>query len=417
MPLQPAMPPESLSVSEVVAAAASSLEAEFGDVEVEGEISNLVLPASGHGYFTLKDDSAQLRSVAWRSTLSRIAFRPENGQLVRVRGGLTVYPPRGDLQLVVRSMRLAGEGALQQAYEALRRRLEAEGLFDEARKRPLPRYPSRVGIVTSGTGAVLHDLVSVIGRRFPLTAVTLAPVRVQGDAAAEEIASAIRAFNLLPPGDPRRPDVLVVGRGGGSLEDLWAFNDERLARVIHASGIPVVSAVGHETDFTIADFVADRRAATPSMAAELVVPDRAELAAGLRGVHRRLLGAVTTRIRRGRDRLDRLVRSAVMTVPERRLRIAAQRLDSAVERTHRAAAAHLRAARARRDALSDRLRALDPMRPLAIGFALVHRDGHPVASANMLRSGDSVAVRFRDGTADMEVTGTRPGPDSPAPET
>jgi exodeoxyribonuclease VII large subunit len=417
MSMEPAIAAEPLSVSEVVEAAASSLEAEFGDVDVEGEISNLALPASGHGYFTLKDASAQLRAVAWRSTLSRLAFRPENGQLVRVRGGLTVYTPRGDLQLVVRSMRLAGEGALQQAYEALRRRLEAEGLFDEARKRPLPRYPSCVGIVTSGSGAVLHDLVSVIGRRFPLTTVVVAPVRVQGDGASGEIAAAIRSFNLLPSGDPRRPDVLVVGRGGGSLEDLWAFNDERLARVIHASGIPVVSAVGHETDFTIADFVADRRAATPSMAAELVVPDRAELAAGLRGVHRRLLGAVTTRIRRGRDRLDRLVRSAVMTVPERRLRIAAQRLDSAADRTHRAAAAQVRAARARRDALADRLRALDPMRPLATGFALVERDGHPVPNVGMLRTGDPVVVRFRDGTADMEVTGTRPGSTLPAPET
>lgn len=410
-------PEETLSVSEVVEAVASSLQADFPDVEVEGEISNLALPGSGHAYFTLKDNAAQLRCVAWRSTVGRVSFRPENGQLVRARGGLTVYPPRGDMQLVVRALRLAGEGALQQAFEELKRRLQAEGLFDPARKRRPPRFPRIVGIVTSGTGAVLHDLVSVIGRRFPLIRVVVAPVRVQGDGAASEIAAAVRAFNRLPTGHPQRPDVLVVGRGGGSLEDLWAFNDEHLARVIHASGIPVVSAVGHETDFVITDYVADVRAATPSMAAELVAPDGDELGASLLAYRRRLAGSAVIGVRRRAERVRTLLRSIVMAGPERRLRVSVQRLDAVLLRVHRAASVQHRAARSRHGALNDRLRALDPARPLRSGFALVYRRQNPALDVRQLKPGDEVTVRFRDGSADMEVQRINPESDEVQTET
>jgi len=238
------------------------LEGSFPSVRVEGEISNFRVPSSGHFYFTLKDDASQIRVVMFRSRNQSLPFAPEDGMQVRVRAGLTVYPPRGEYQLIAEWMERCGHGNLQLAFEALKQKLAAEGLFDLDRKRPLPFLPSQIGVVTSPTGAAIQDILKVLWRRYPNLSVRLCPVRVQGDQAARGIAEALRLLN-----DEGAAEVIIVGRGGGSLEDLWAFNEEVVARAVVASRIPVVSAVGHETDFTICDFVADLRAPTPSAAA------------------------------------------------------------------------------------------------------------------------------------------------------
>src|SRR5437867_4026625 len=257
------------TVSELTLRLKAALEEAFPAVWVEGEISNLRTPGSGHSYFTLKDEGAQLSAVLFRGRGRRVRFDLEDGMQVLVFGGLDVYAARGQYQLVVEMMEPKGLGALQLAFEQLKRKLEAEGLFDEGRKRPLPHFPRTIGIVTSPTGAALRDMLHIIGRRFGGLRVLVAPVRVQGEGAAAEIVDALRNLDEVAG-----LDVIIVGRGGGSIEDLWAFNDERVVRAIVASKVPVISAVGHETDFTIADFVADLRAPTPSGAAELVVREK-----------------------------------------------------------------------------------------------------------------------------------------------
>ncbi|HEX7070418.1 MAG TPA: exodeoxyribonuclease VII large subunit, partial [Rhodothermales bacterium] len=269
-----------LSVGEFAAGLRAHVERRFADVWIGGEISNLRNASSGHVYFSLKDDRAQIRCVMWRSTARTVPFRLQDGMEIRVRGGVTFYEPRGDLQIVVRQLQAAGEGALRQAFEVLKQRLAAEGLFDPARKRHLPIYPEHIGIVTSGDGAALQDMLTILRRRYPIARVSIYSVRVQGFGAAEEIAAAVNALGSAE--GTERPDVVIVGRGGGSIEDLWAFNEEVVARAIFRCAVPVVSAVGHETDFSIADFVADLRAATPSNAAELVVPDQRDLARRIR---------------------------------------------------------------------------------------------------------------------------------------
>ena len=288
-----------LSVSQLTAQVKDLLEGSFPSVWVEGEISNLSRPQSGHCYLSIKDERAQLRAVLWRGTAERLPVKLVDGMEVICQGGLDVYAPRGSYQLVIRKVLPKGEGGLQKALRRLRDKLSAEGLFDKSQKKPLPRFPRRIAVVTSPTGAAIHDFLQVLQRRWRHADVLLVPVRVQGSDAAAEIATAIEQVNLL-----REPvDVIVVGRGGGSLEDLWAFNEEPLVRAIYASKIPVISAVGHEIDVTLADLVADIRALTPSEAAELVVPDEGEiisllhnllqrLAAGLRG--RALAARATT---------------------------------------------------------------------------------------------------------------------------
>ena len=256
------------------------LEAEFTDIWVDGEVSNCKEAPSGHLYFTLKDESAQLRCICFRQQARYLRFRPEDGLQVMARGRIGVYEPRGEYQLYVDSLEPQGVGALQLAFEQLKKKLAAEGLFDAARKKPLPRFPRRIGIITSPTGAVIRDIIRVLERRHDGLHLLVYPVRVQGDGAAEEIINALRFFHLTPPkglAPEKSPDVLILARGGGSLEDLWAFNEEKLARAIAACSIPVISAVGHETDFTIADFVADLRAPTPSAAAEMVVETKQQL--------------------------------------------------------------------------------------------------------------------------------------------
>ncbi len=265
-------PQNIFSVTDLTRKIKGTLEEGFSRIAVQGELSNFKHHSSGHLYFTLKDEHAQIQCVMWRSRVPALSVTPQDGMKMIARGNVTVYEVRGNYQLDVASLQLLGAGELQIAFERLKQKLAAEGLFDQDHKKPLPQFPQRIGIVTSPTGAAIQDIINIINRRFPSTELILCPVKVQGIGAAEEIASAIDDFNNFGA-----VDVILVGRGGGSLEDLWAFNEEIVARSIYHSSIPVVSAVGHEIDFTIADFVADLRAPTPSAAAELIVPDRREI--------------------------------------------------------------------------------------------------------------------------------------------
>ncbi len=389
--------PDVLTVGRLAGDLRNAIESQFRNLWVEGELSNYKRHTSGHCYFTLKDDEAQLRAVMWRSSASRVFFQPKDGMLVQVLADASLYETRGDLQLVVRSMRLSGEGALQKAFEELKRKLAAEGLFDRERKRPLPPYPRVIGIVTSGSGAALHDILSILERRFPYVRVVICPVQVQGMGAAESVADAIHAFNDLQDGDAQRPDVLIVGRGGGSLEDLWAFNEEVVARAVFASGIPIISAVGHETDFSITDFVADARAATPSMAAELAVPDRNELMATLGGLQAAMENSLRRRFERHRKHVKYLTSSHGFRRPIDRLHQHKQRIDDLSDRLHRMAARCVELKARRWKAFDDRLRILGPERPLRQGYVLVEKEGAMVRRSGDLSTGDNVLLRFHDG--------------------
>ncbi len=320
-----------LTVAELTRQIKQTLEDEIGRVWVEGEISNCKLYSSGHTYFVLKDEKAQLSAVLFAGTRAALpsALRLEDGRRVRVFGEVTVFEGRGQYQLKVQKVEEAGLGDLMRRFEELKRRLQAEGLFDAARKRPLPKLPQRIGVVTSPTGAVIHDILNVLGRRFPNVQVRLAPVKVQGEGAAEEIAEAVALFSrLCGPGSDWPADLLIVGRGGGSLEDLWAFNEERVARAVAGSAIPVISAVGHEVDFSLCDFAADLRAPTPSAAAELAVAPKAELAAEVNRQARALRLALDQRIVELAGRLQRARASGFMRQPGQIAEGASQRVDT-----------------------------------------------------------------------------------------
>jgi len=386
-----------LSVTEITRGLSDLVEEHYDDVWVEGELSNFTRAASGHCYFTLKDADAQIKCVMWRHLTQYVFFEPEEGMQVRAHGNASVYQKRGDLQILVDQMRRAGKGAQQEAFERLKRKLKEEGLFDTDRKQRLPPFPETVGVVTSGQGAALHDITSVLERRFPAAQVVLCPVPVQGMEAPQAIADAITRFNAVPSGDGRRPDVLIVGRGGGSTEDLWAFNEEVVARAMADSALPVVSAVGHESDVSIADFVADERAATPSMAAEIVVPDRRDVARTVRSLHDRMQDVVMRTIQDGRQTVDRLVSSRAFHQPVDRLKQARQTVESLRERLERAADRQVERARNCLDRLQDRLRAADPEAPLQRGYAMVEQEGTAVRSAADLRPGDRFTVHLHDG--------------------
>ncbi|MBK6314783.1 MAG: exodeoxyribonuclease VII large subunit [Blastocatellia bacterium] len=354
-------PPRPVTVSELTADVKRLLERRFGDVWVEGEISNFKRHTSGHWYFTLKDAGAQVRCASFKNANRSIRFRPEDGLVVTVRGRLSVYEPRGDYQLLVSSMEPVGLGALQLAFDQLKARLASEGLFGEERKRPIPQVPRRVGIVTSRTGAALQDILRVLRRRNAAISVLVAPARVQGEGAVAEIVSAISRLS-----ESGLVDVMIVGRGGGSLEDLWAFNDERVARAIAASTVPVISAVGHETDVTIADFVADLRSPTPSAAAEVVAAASVELRAAIDRRRREAAAVVRYRLLDLRSDLRHVVASdALRDVPalvHRRM----QAVDEASDEISRVAAARLSMSRSMLDAHARALAARDPRRRVLV---------------------------------------------------
>ncbi len=338
------------TVSEISSALRRTVEDAFGNVRVRGEISGYRGPhSSGHAYFSLKDDRSRLEAVIWKMTFSRLRFKPEEGMEVIASGKLTTYPGSSKYQIVIDNLEPAGAGALMALLEERKRRLQAEGLFEAARKRPLPYMPRVIGVVTSPTGAVIRDIIHRIKDRFPLHVVVW-PVRVQGETCGAEVTAAVAGFNALPgDGALRRPDVLIVARGGGSLEDLWGFNDEALARAVAASAIPVISAVGHETDWTLVDFVSDRRAPTPTGAAEMAVPVRAELEAMLAGFGARLKACTSRHI----DRKRQAVRAAARALPspDSLLALPRRRLDEAGSRLQRALVTGTERQRARLDAV------------------------------------------------------------------
>ncbi len=438
------------TVSELTDRLQGVLETEFADVWVEGEISNLKLAGSGHWYFSLKDEQAQIRAVVWKKDARLIRFKPQDGMRVVARGALRVYPPRGEYQISVQVLEPLGKGSLQQAFEELKEKLGKEGLFEATRKRPLPMLPRRVGIVTSPTGAVLKDVLRVLSGRYANLEVLLYPARVQGPEAASEVADGIRALNRLPG-----LDVLILARGGGSLEDLWAFNDEMVARTLAASRIPTISAVGHETDFTIADFVADLRAPTPSAAAERVVQAKVDLRARVDSLQRHADAAVRLRLARTRARVEAVTSHRVFAAERGRIRNHAQRVDELARRAesglrrvleraregyrrrrerlsafrwdrqvtarrerlqrqgehlHTAFVGRIATARSTLGRLAGKLDSLSPLAVLGRGYALVwDASGRRLVRATgEVAVGDAVRVRLHEGTLSATVTGKEP---------
>jgi exodeoxyribonuclease VII large subunit len=388
-------PARPLSVGQITAQIKDQLETCFPEVWVAGEISNLSKPHSGHRYFTLKDEQAQLRAVVWRSAAVGVRFDLRDGLKVVCRGSLEVYAARGSYQLVVRHVQPQGIGALELALRQLKARLEAEGLFDPSLKRPLPRFPRLVAVVTSPSGAAIRDFLQVLRRRWRGTDVLIVPTRVQGEGAAGELAASIARVDRLR----RKPDCLVLTRGGGSLEDLWGFNEEPVVRAIHACSIPVVSAVGHEIDVTLADLAADVRALTPSEAAERVAPDAEEIAAGLRQLRRRLLAALRNRSTSARARLDALATHRVFRRPQERLHDLSRQLDDLQARACRAIGHRMEGARSTAAALAGRLESLSPLAVLQRGYSLTRRqdDDRLIQRASDLHAGQRIVTRFAEG--------------------
>jgi exodeoxyribonuclease VII large subunit len=440
---------QAYSVSELAFALKRTIEAAFGFVRLRGELSKVTFHSNGHVYLDLKDERSSISGVIWKTQVRGLAIRPQTGMEVVVTGKITTYPGRSQYQIIIETMAPAGIGALLAQLERLKAKLSAEGLFDTARKRAIPGMPAVVGVITSPTGAVIRDILHRISDRWPCRVIVW-PSLMQGDAAAAQVTAAVQGFNALAPGGPiPRPDVLIVARGGGSVEDLWPFNDEALARAVAASAIPVISAVGHETDTTLIDFVSDRRAPTPTAAAEMATPVLAELAAALADYDRRLISSGARVIDIRRTRLSAAARG--LPRPTELLAIATQRLDIASGRLgaalHRNAATHAQALAGAAARLNPRLlereveqkarrlaetsarlgpsiarrlqrdderltslgklsESLNPKGPLRRGYALVYKgDGRLVRTAAELRVGQAVRMEFQDGKRDAVVDG------------
>lgn len=396
-----------LTVTQLTAGLKDVLESSFPAVWVAGEISNFSRPSSGHCYFTLKDDGAQIRAVMWRGTASRLKFDLHDGLDVVCFGGIDVYAPRGSYQLVVNKLEPQGIGALELALRKLKEKLAKEGLFDRARKRPLPKFPRRIAFVTSPTGAAVRDFLEVLRRRWRGADVLVVPTRVQGDSAGAEIAEAVRCVNRLPID----VDVLVVGRGGGSLEDLWCFNDEQVVRAVAGSRIPTVSAVGHEIDVTLCDLAADVRALTPSEAAELVVPSQESIVSAIRDRELRMLTALRGKAEAGRRRLTALAERRAFTRPRELIHARAQRLDEIWLRAARAMKHRLQLDAGRLTALSGKLDSLSPLQTLARGYSVTQRadDDALVEDVERLAIGDRLRTRLARGEVISRVEELRPG--------
>lgn len=410
-PIRPPPPAASerpiLGVGQLLAGLSGLFEHHVGRILVVGEISNLHQARSGHAYFTLKDADGQIRAALFRGNGGRLRFALEEGLEVVVEAEVSIYAARGDLQLIVRGVEPRGVGALQLAFEQLRRRLDAEGLFDPALKRPIPVHPRRIGLVTSPSGAAIRDVLEVTGQRFPGIPILISPCLVQGEAAPAEIAAAIGQLARFDD-----VDVVLLVRGGGSIEDLWAFNSEIVARAVRASRAPVVSGVGHETDFTIADLVADARAATPSAAAMLATPDRAALARAVERDRRRLVGLVAGRLERARARLARGTAALAARSPRAQVERARARAARASAAAEVAITRRLEQGRRRFIEWATRLDALSPLGVLARGFALVRRaqDGRIVRSSRDVRPTDRLDVRLAEGSLVARVESVDPDP-------
>ena len=371
----------------------------LADVCVRGELSNYKIYPSGHHYFTLKDSESSLRCVMFKSSASKLRFRPESGMGVTAFGRVSVYPRDGAYQLYCNALMPEGTGDLQVAFEQLKAKLSAEGLFDPAHKKPLPQFPERIAIITSSAGAAVHDMIRILSHRWPMTKVLLLPVRVQGTEAPAEIAGAIRYANEF-----KVADLIITGRGGGSIEDLWAFNDERVARAIYASKIPVISAVGHEPDVTISDYVADRRASTPSNAAEIAVPDKNEMLDVLRGYDIRSAQAMTKLLDRLKERLSNLESKRVLSDPSVYIDNRRIELDHGRDRLISAQERLLSGKKQSYVRLAASLDAMSPLRVLSRGYAIASKpDGEPVRSVKGLEAGEQISLRLADGSADCLV--------------
>ncbi len=425
------------------------LEQQMGQVWISGEISNFTQPASGHWYFTLKDDGAQVRCAMFRNSNRRVTFRPQHGQQVLVRANITLYEPRGDYQIIVESMQPAGVGLLQQQFEQLKQKLSQEGLFDAKHKQPLPSPAHQIGVITSKTGAALHDILHVLQRRDPSLPVVIYPTAVQGDDAPAQIVRAIELANQRA-----ECDVLIVGRGGGSLEDLWSFNDERVARAIFASRIPIVSAVGHETDVTIADFIADLRAPTPSAAAEVVSRNQQELLRQIQGqqqrlemamdyffanlqqrftrlhhrlqqqhpqlrlarqqttlerLRQRLNNAIEARLRQGTQQHQRVTQRLNQQQPQGRIHRAQTRIQQLEYRLSQVITARLGGTKQRFGTAIAQLEAVSPLATLARGYSVTTAtDGKVLKKTRQVKAGDMLATRVEDGVIESQVTSIQP---------
>ncbi|MCH6568835.1 MAG: exodeoxyribonuclease VII large subunit [Acidobacteria bacterium] len=404
-----------LSVSQIVNDVKVQLETQFQDIWVRGEISNFKTPSSGHSYFTLKDSDAQVRAVCFRMQRRLLKFRPQDGMDVIVHGSLSVYPPRGEFQLVVEFMEPVGPGALQLAFDQLKSRLKSEGLFEEVHKKSLPLLPSKIGIVTSSTGAAIQDILRVLSRRNDRLNILIFPTKVQGTGSAQQVARGIHYFNTRED-----IDVIIVTRGGGSLEDLWAFNEEEVARAIFDSDLPVISAVGHQVDFTIADFVADLRAPTPSAAAEIVSGTREDLCTRVEGFHQRSVQAIQLCLKDKREELRRLASSRAFVDAESKLRFFLQRLDELQARLVQTIPSLISGTRQKftqqeqslgqqihfylqnkkhaLTTLSTQLQAFSPLAVLERGYAIVTgKDREIVRDPNRVEKGDTIGIRVEQG--------------------
>ncbi len=383
------------TVSEITRKIRTSLEYDFSNISIVGEISNIRKPSSGHVYLTLKDKNAQLQAVVFRNTANKIKFELKDGMEIISFGSITVYEPRGQYQIIIDQIEPKGIGALQLAFQQLKEKLEKEGLFDVSRKKPIPFIPQKIGIVTSPTGAAIKDILNIIERRFANVEILLYPVKVQGDGAAEEIAEAIVELNKLPD-----IDVIIAGRGGGSLEDLWAFNEEVVARSIYNSTIPVISAVGHEIDITIADLVADIRALTPSEAGELVVPQKDLLLNILEKCKSRLFQSLTNKLKLSKDKLAGVANSYAMRQPFDKLHRLQQRLDEFAQRLNLNITHALNTEREKLSGIAGKLESLNPLSVLKRGYTITTKleNYKPLREVKDVNKGDKIKTRFSKGS-------------------
>lgn len=393
---------EILSVSEITGLVKQTLENEFDEVSVIGEISNFKAHVSGHWYFTLKDSNAQINCTMWRGLNSYVFFTPQDGMKIIANGKITVYPPRGSYQLDVRSMKPAGVGELQAAFEKLKQKLFEEGLFDEEHKKPIPRFPKRIGVVTAIDGAAFQDMKSIASRRYPLAELVIASCRVQGEGAAEEIVKSIKLLN-----QQNDIDVIVVGRGGGSLEDLWAFNEEIVARAIFASKIPVISAVGHEVDFTISDFVADLRAATPSAAIELATPNKDDLFGYISEFAYYNSQKMFEILRSCRDEVTSHITSYGFRMPQDFIRNKTQYLDSVLYKFSNLADNKIASGKARIDLLESKIKAMSVDGVLKRGFSYIKQNESVVTRKKNFTEEKSFLIKFYDG--EVKIDGKEKG--------